>query len=383
MDCPTPPPGFEDFFGQLVDNRHPRLTRYPLKEVLFLVLIAQLCGCDKLTNIAVFGQEKLDWLRKYYAYANGIPSHDTLGRVLAQIDRRHFESLFVDWVSHFFSLPPSSFIQIDGKHISGSANGQDKIKKREHGGKYAQMILNVYADAAGITLAHHNFSDSMSEVKAALEVLDWLNIEGCCISADSNFCRSSIVEKIIAKKADYLLALKANAKSVYEAAVQLFEHKKLDCPSFETHDRAHGREEHRIYRSIKTDQLPDSVKTVFSAPYQLIQVKRHRHILRSGKRTTETHYYLTSLKDSLDQLASAVRRHWRIENELHYVLDVSFGEDASRVQQAHAASNLSLVRKIALNLLKTYPEKGAIKAKQLRCAISDQRRDEILNFMMR
>jgi len=376
------PSPFEDIFSQLEDTRNSRLTYYPLNEVLFLVLIGSLCGCDKLTTITIFGEEKLDWLRKYYAYKKGIPSHDTLGRVLGIIDKKHFEFLFVDWVANHFQVPPQTFIQIDGKHISGSANHHDKVKKRGDGGNYAEMIINVYASAAGITLAHHNFTDNMSEVNGALEVLDWLNIEGCCISGDSNFCRTKIVDKIIAKKADYLFTLKANARRLYDVACQSFKNQDLIQASFETHDRGHGREEHRIYRSINIDRIVDLPKDYFTKNEQLIEATRHRHILRSGKKTMETHYYVTSMNSQLEEVAQMIRKHWLIENELHYVLDVYFGEDASRVQQKNAASNLSLIRKMALNILKKHPSKGAIKAKQLRGAISDQKREEILEFMM-
>lgn len=377
------PSPFENIFSQLEDTRNPRLTYYPLNEVLFLILVGSLCGCDKLTTITVFGEEKLEWLRNYYTYKNGIPSHDTLGRVLGLVDKKHFESLFVNWVANYFQIPTQTLLQIDGKHISGSANHHDKVKKREDGGNYAEMIINVYASAVGITLAHHNFTDNMSEMKGALEVLEWLNIEGCCISGDSNFCRTKIVDKIIAKKADYLFTLKANTRRLHDAACQSFKNQELIHSTFETHDRAHGREEHRIYRSINIDQVADLPKDYFTKNQQLIEVTRHRHVLRSGKKTVETHYYVTSLASQLQQVAQMIRKHWLIENELHYVLDVYFGEDASRVQQNNAASNLSLIRKMAMNILKRHPTKGAIKAKQLRCAISDQKREEILKFMMR
>ncbi len=272
MESPYFTSPFENIFAQLEDTRHPRLVHYPLNEVLFLVLVGSLCGCDQLTSMTVFGEEKLEWLRKYYAYKNGIPSHDTLGRVLGLIDKKHFERLFVEWVDQNFERPPKSLLHLDGKHLSGSANNQDKVKKKEAGGKYSEMILNIYASGAGLTLAHHNFTESMSEPVGALEILDWLQLEGCCISADSNFCRRKIVDKIIDKKADYLLALKGNAKLLYEATMEAFE---------------------------------------------------------------------------------------------------------------NPASNLSVIRKMALNILKTHPSKGAIKAKQLRCAISDQKRNDMLNLLMR
>lgn len=383
MQTPSSPPPFDDLFAQLDDTRFPRLVYYPLNEVLFLVLIASLCGCDKLTAMVVFGEEKLYWLRQYYPYKHGIPSHDTLSRVLGMINKRNFELLFVDWIAKYFKVPAQTLLQIDGKHISGSANHQDKVKKRVDGGNYAEIIINVYASAAGISIAHYNISDSMDELKGALQVLDWLDVQGCCISGDSNFCRQKIVDKIIAKKADYLLALKGNAKPLYEAAQQAFADQGIEKVNFQTTDRAHGREEHRLYRAIDIEQLSAEVKHYFTQNQQLIEVTRSRHLLHNGKKTTDVHYYVTSLSTPVAHLAEVIRKHWWIENKLHYVLDVYFGEDASRVRQRNAASNLSLLRKMALNLHKRHPGKGSIKSKQFRCAISDQKRDDILKFMMR
>ena len=321
-------------------------------------------------------------MRKYYPYEAGAPSHDTIGRVLGLIDKKQFESLFTSWVAQHFEVSKEKLLHLDGKRLRGSATGQQKIKKREDGGKYAEIIINVYASGAGLALAHHNITDHLNEVQGALEVLDWLDIKGCCISGDSNFCKRVIIDKIVASKGDYLMALKGNNPKLHNAAQEVFSAPPTDVLRFETKESGHGRRENRIYSAVPMEQLPTELSSYFTKNEQLIEVKRKRHIISSGKESEEVHYYVTSLKEPIAELSHKIRKHWLIENQLHYVLDVHFNEDDSRVQQKNAATNLSLIRKMALNVLKHSLGKGAIKAKQLKCAISDQHREKVLTFFM-
>jgi predicted transposase YbfD/YdcC len=319
-------------------------------------------------------------LRKYYAYENGVPSHDTLGRVLSTIDRQEFEQLFVNWVARHFQLEPNSLVHFDGKRLNSSANKLDQSKKRSEGGKYADIIVNVYASAAGITLAQNNVSDKMDEIKGALELLDWLDISGCCITGDANFCRVGVMERILTRKADYLLALKLNWPKQHKDAEVLFDDQTIAKQSWQTEETGHGRGEKRIYRSIGKEDLSASIIDQFEGITQLIEVNRTRMVTRKNKVEHDTHYYITSLDESIEQLAPKIRRHWSIENELHYVLDVAFEEDASRIRKGHAASNQSLIRKVALNVLRKRKQKGSIKTQRMKCAISDSHREKILKI---
>jgi predicted transposase YbfD/YdcC len=371
---------FMGLFEQVHDSRSPDYIVYPLEEILFLLVTATLSGSDELTMTAVFGEDKLSWLRQYYAYENGVPSHDTLGRVLSKIDRREFEHIFVNWVSRHFGIDPNSLVHFDGKRINSSADKLDQSKKRSEGGKYADLIVNVYASAAGITLAQNNVSDKMDEIRGALELLDWLDLSGCCITGDANFCRTAIIEKIIARKADYILALKLNWPKQYEDAQALFDDQDIEKQCWETEETGHGRYEKRTYRSIGKEDFPSSMINQFAGIRQLIEVNRTRIVQRKDKVENDTHYYITSLEEPIDQLAQKIRKHWSIENELHYVLDVAFNEDASRIRKGHAASNQSLIRKIALNMLRVSKQKGSIKTQRMKCAISDAHREKILNF---
>ena len=371
---------FTGFVDQINDPRSSKHILYPLEEILFLLITATLSGSDELTMTAVFGEDKLAWLRKYYAYEHGVPSHDTLGRVLSAIDRREFEQLFVNWVARHFQLEPNSLVHFDGKRLNSSANKLDQSKKRSEGGKYADIIVNVYASAAGITLAQNNVSDKMDEIRGALELLDWLDVSGCCITGDANFCRVGIIEKIIARKADYLLALKLNWPTQCKDAEVLFGDQTIDKQSYQTEETGHGRYEKRVYLSIGKADLSTTIVDQFVGVTQLIEVNRTRMVTRKNKVEHDTHYYITSLDEPIEQLAYKIRRHWSIENELHYLLDVAFEEDVSRIRKGHAASNQSLIRKVVMNMLRKRKQKGSIKTQRMKCAISDSHREKILNI---
>ena len=364
------------------DPRSQKLAVYSLREIFFLLIAGTLCGYDELTVIASYGREKLGWLRKYYPYENGTPSHDTLNRVLGLVDKRVFEKLFVQWVAQSFGLEAGELVNFDGKRLNSSADRANQSKKRTEGGQYAQIIVNVYAAGAGIVLAQNNVSDKMDEAKGALELLGWLSLEGCCVSGDSNFCGRKLIQKAISSKADYLLALKGKSPKILEAAKAAFACAQTPKAVFQAEEAGHGRHEKRVYRAISAESLPGEVAGSYTQLSQAVEVMRSRTVTRTGKHMEETHYYLASLESGIEQLADKIRRHWSIENQLHYVLDVSYGEDACRCRVKNAATNLSLIRKITLNLLRKDPAPGSIKTKRMRLAVSEQRLDDIFEKIM-
>ena len=366
----------------LEDPRSQKQAVYPLQEILFLVIVGTLCGCDELTAIAAYGKEKQAYLRKYYPYEYGIPSHDTLNRVLGLLDKRAFEKLFVQWVAGIFRLDAGELVNFDGKRLNSSADRACQSKSRAEGGQYAQVIVNVYAAGAGIVLAQNNVSDKMDEVNGAKELLGWLSLEGCCVTGDSNFCGRQLIEQIIAAKADYLLALKGKSPKMLAAAKEAFACQQIRKTVFQTEDTGHGRYEKRVYRAICAKSLSVEIASTYAKLSQVIEVKRLRTETRNGKHMEETHYYITSLESSIEQVADKIRRHWAIENQLHYVLDVSFGEDACRSRTQNAATNLSLTRKITLNLLRNKNIPGSIKTKRMLLAVSEDRLDDMLEKTM-
>jgi len=369
---------------QIPDPRDAYLVHYPLPEILFLVVAASVSYCDKLTDMAIFGEEKLDWLRKYYPYKYGAPSHDTLGRVLSLIERRAFEQWFMAWVSETFDLKANELINFDGKRLAGSANKMDQSKKKDEGGKYSNLIVNAFAAGSGIVMGHCDVSSKLSEIKGAKQLLEDLSVEGCCISGDANFCGREFLELIIDKRADYLMALKGNSPFLHQATQDAFADESVIKVVHVTEETGHGREEKRTYRSIPATALPLDITASYCRLTQLVEVTRERRITRKATDPSqEVHYYITSLDSSVEDLASKVRGHWSIENRLHWTLDVTFGEDASRARTANLASNCSLVRKMSINLHADGPSKVGVKHKRMRATWSDKARDKVFQNSMR
>jgi predicted transposase YbfD/YdcC len=370
---------FEQVFEEIEDLRDKRRTFYPLIEILFLVVSANISGYEKLPMVCLFGEEKIDWLRNFFPYKKGIPSHDTIGRVLGMIPKRQFEKAFVRWVSCYFKIAENELINIDGKRLSGSANKLDQSKKKSEGGKCSDLIVNAYASESSVVLGQCNVTDQMNEIIGAKQLLDWIEVKGCCISGDSNFCGRELIAEIVNRKADYLLTLKGKSPKLYNAVRTAFANEDVTKDNYESAARDHGRTERRVYRSISANAIDKTIKDTYKNLVQIIEVTRFRIVNRTKVSTQETHYYITSLNDTIEALAKKIRGHWSIENNLHWVLDVQFGEDASRKRVRNLASNSSIIRKIALNLLRRDKTKISLNAKKMKCAISDKYRTKILS----
>lgn len=369
--------------SKIEDPRDEEKVFYPIAEIFFLLITACLSGCNELTEIQEFGQQKISWLRGYYPFSKGIPSHDTLGRVLAMVNKKSFEQLFTQWVVEQFAIPEGELVNFDGKRLASSADRADQSKPRSEGGRYADIIVHAFASGAGIALAQRNVTEKINEVEGANDLLDTLDLKGCCVSGDSNFCGRDLIAKIISKKADYVLSLKGKSMRLFTAVKQAMADPSIEKDSFITEEKGHGRYEKREYYALPAANLPEAEIKGYVGLAQVIQVKRSRTIMRSGEHQEETHFYITSLNKPIEELAGKIRAHWHVENKLHYVLDVHFEEDDNRLRTNNAATNLSLVRKISLNLLRQKKDKGSLKAQRLRCAFSDEYRSNILKFIMR
>lgn len=375
------PEGPLDGISCIEDPRYEVIVHYTLPEILFLLLAGSVSYCNSLSEIATFGEEKIDWLRGYFPYKHGAPSHDTLSRVLGMIDPDSFQAWFIGWVAKKFDVPVGELIALDGKRLASSANRMDQFKKKSQGGKYAKVIVNCFAIGAGIVLGQKDVSSKMNEVYGAEQLVESLDITGCCVSGDANFCGRKLLELIISQDADYLIALKGSHPKLHDSAKQAFRNKLITKHIYESQERGHGREETRTYRSISVSDLPDEITVSYASLHQVVEVCRERRVTRKQEEpTTEYHYYITSLKEGIEPLARKIRSHWRIENNLHHVLDVGFGEDDSRARSKNLASNLSLIRKASINFLMPGLKKAGIKHKRMRAAFSDQRRSEIFSI---
>jgi predicted transposase YbfD/YdcC len=354
-------------FAQVHDPRVERTKEHLLLDIIVVVVCGVICGADNWVEIEVWGQANEAWLRQYLALPNGIPSHDTLGRVFARLDETEFQAAFLDWVQAAFQLSGGQVIAIDGKKLRRS---------HDHSlGKTAIHMVSAWATRNQITLGQCKVDAKSNEITAIPRLLDVLMIEGGIVTIDAMGCQTEIAQKIVDKKADYLLALKENHPTLYHEVVDLFAQDAISPVAALQRDYArtiekdHGRIEIReCWTLTDTDGFPSLYQTQSWAKLQtLVMLRRERRL--DDKTTIETAYYLSSLPPRAQPLLDASRAHWGIENGLHWSLDVTFREDDSRMRQGNSPQNFAVIRHIALNLLKhetTMPV--GLKAKRLKAA---------------
>jgi len=346
------------------------IVDYPLPELMFLVISAAVSGVDKWTDIQTFGESKLDWLRKFFPYKNGIPWHGTLGRVFARLDNEAFGEYFIEWIDSLSTLTSGEVVAIDGKRMRGS---YDKIN-----GKEAIHMVSAYASELGLCLGQLATETKSNEITAIPKLLDLLTLEGCTITIDAMGCQRKISKKIIDKKADYILGLKENQRSLLEQVVKVFEITEPHSIDVQR-DLGHGRIEKRTCSVIENLTFFDDYKD-WPGIHSLIKIDAEREDKNTGKKEINTRYYISSKKTSAEQFNQDIRSHWSIENKLHWVLDVTFNEDASRKRKGNSASNFALFSKIALTLIEKCKEKIPRSRKICKAAFDDHYREELLTI---
>lgn len=328
----------------LKDPRVDRTKRHPLISVLFIGICAVLCGAETWEQMEDFGQEREEWLGQYVALPHGIPSHDTFGRVFAQIDSRAFQESFLSWVKLVNLKRPGQIISIDGKTLRRS---HDRGK-----GKEALHLVSAWVSAEHLVLGQVKTDDKSNEITAIPELLKLLDICGSIVTVDAMGTQKEIAKEIQDKKADYVMALKGNHELLHDEVKRYWEDSQLpECEyqSFESVDKGHGRMEIRRYKI--SDHLQWFEPKAKWKGLQTIGMVESQRIIGEQK-TIERRYYLSSLKADVKEFARAVREHWGIENKLHWSLDVSFREDQCRVRIHKAAENFALLRRMALHILK-------------------------------
>lgn len=371
-----------EHFGELPDPRIDRTKKHRLDEVLMIALTATLCGASSFEHIAEFGEAYEDWFRRFLKLENGIPSHDTIYRVFCQLDRNVFAECFGRWVAEWSETLGIKQVAIDGKSLRGS-------KSNTFSG--CTHLVGAWATEAGLLLGLEAVADKSNEATAIPALLETLHLKGALVTIDAAGCTPDNGRQIREKHGDYLLAVKDNQPTLHEAVKQVFadacdrDFAEIEYSQHETIEDGHGRHEERYVTVIENPKgLPDKWPDVAA----VIQVNREREV--KGVNTTTTHYYLTSLKAEPDKgkkgkpgtrarmLGQLIRRHWAIENELHWVLDVTLGEDANRTADKNAAANLGIVRRTAVTLLKQNPYKGSNKLKAYRASLRPEYLLELL-----
>lgn len=347
-----------DFFSDVCDPRVTGRCHHDLLDVILIVICGTIAGANDFVSIASFARSKETWLRERLGLklANGVPSHDTLTRVFAVVNPKQFNECFLAWVAVAADRLKVKQIPIDGKAMRGSRKGTCP----------ALHIVSAWATEAGITLAQVRTAEKSNEITAIPELLDLLDISGALVSIDAAGCQKEIAAKIVAGKGDYLLAVKENQPRLFEDLERLTlaaaENDYAGLSQHTIESKGHGREELRFcfvlteLESIRDRKLWTKLKSI-------VCVVRCRTV--HGKESPETHYYISSRAGDAKMFQTAVRQHWSIENECHWVLDVAFGEDDHRLREGHGPENMSLVRKMALAMLKKAPAKMGIKNKRL------------------
>jgi len=364
---------FTKFFLPLKDPRRTSKgnIQHSLTDMIFLVISAVISGAVDWTHIEIFGKNQINWLRKFAPFENGIPSHDVLGKVFSSIDSSQFAECFISWVSSIAKISKEEIIAIDGKRIRGSYDNSNN--------KAAIHMVSAFAVGNKLCLGQVETADKSNEIVAIPKLLDLITTKGCIVTIDAMGCQKDIAEKIIEKESDYILAVKENQKELFAQVEKMFSGnypKVVD----ESDDVGHGRVEKRkchVVSDLKFFDVKDEWKNLRT----VIKIESERYIKNTGKTSTETRYYISSLRPDAKKINTAIRSHWSIENNLHWTLDVIFGEDASRKRNNNSAANFNILTKIAMALIaRENSIKMSMRAKRYQATINPEFREKILNL---
>jgi len=356
-----------DHLSGVPDPRKIRGQRHVLLDIILIAILGTLSSVDDWEGIEEFAKDQEVWLRTFLELPHGIPSHDTFNRVFRMLDPGAFTEAFLGWVKGVRDKVPGDVVAIDGKTLRSSMAE----------GKPALHVVSAWSTANHLVLGQRSVDMKSNEITAIPELLKVLELKGCIVTIDAMGCQKDIARGIVARKADYVLAVKGNQESLHKAVLAAFAQFDADpttIPHFTTEamEEGHGRKERRRSTTLDaTKHLPAEILFLWPKLETLARIQSETH--RAGKTVQEERFYIsTLLMDKVETIANSVRSHWGIENELHWVLDVAFREDDSRVRAGYAAENFAVVRHIAFNLLKKAQSKVGIKNRRLRAALDRQ-----------
>lgn len=355
---------YEELSNSFISISDPRdtNTKHKLVDILTIATCAIICGADTWTDIALYGKSKQEWFSTFLELNHGIPSHDTFGRVFSIINPKEFQQAFINWIKEISTKVTGDVIAIDGKtlrHSFDTSNNKSSIH-----------MVSAWANDLGLVLGQVKVDDKSNEITAIPELLDKIDVSKAIVTIDAMGTQKDIAKKIVKNNGDYVLALKGNQKNFFKDVEYFFQEecknqfKDVEHSFFKTTNKDHGRIEIRKHYLIK-DLNWLSQKADWENLNSIIMVESERII--GDKTSKERRYYISSLTQDVEKVANSIRKHWGIENSLHWILDVAFREDESRVRIENAAENFAILRHIALNLLKNEKSiKVGVKAKRLK-----------------
>jgi len=362
-----------EHFSDLTDPRRGRVT-YPLIDIIVIGICGVIAGADDFVAIAEYARIKKKWLSRFLDLKNGVPSHDRFNAVLAAIKPAEFEKCLLGWITALHELTDGQIVAIDGKTLRRSFDRSS--------GKAALHMVGAWATANQISLGQVATDAKSNEIAAIPQLLEMLEIKGCLVTIDAAGCQTKIADKIVEAGADYVLAVKGNQPKLYKGIVDWFENRLTEeasgskVRSRSSEEKSHGRETVREYHICKVPKdLPDKDRWRNLKAIGMVV----NHTVRDGKESIVARYYILSNFVDAKRFADAVRGHWKVENHLHWQLDVTFGEDLCRIRKGHADRNFSIIRKTALSLLKNNStSKVGVKNKRLTAALDDDYLQQVL-----
>jgi predicted transposase YbfD/YdcC len=383
MDQP-PSASIRDHFAMLSDPRSDHTKQHQLLDIITIALCGVICGAESWVEIEQYGTAKLPWLRTVLALPNGIPSHDTFGRVFAALDPAQFQQCFLGWVRAVVArtdgcLTLGQVVALDGKTLRRS---HDRAN-----GKAAIHLVSAWATENRLVLGQVKVEDKSNEITALPALLRLLALQGCIVTIDAMGCQTAIAQAIIDRGADYVLALKGNQPALEQAVQAMFAEAQATDFHGLTHDqhttveKGHGRIEVRRCWTISAPEYLAYLNEHgrWASLRSIAMVEAERTIGETTSR--DTRYYISSLTGDAQQVGGAVRDHWGIENKVHWVLDIAFREDDCRVRQGEAAQNFAVLRQVALNLLRQeQTAKVGVKAKRLKAGWDEQYLRQVLQL---